>query len=1234
MKILSLQFKNLNSLKGEWKLNFTRPPFVDNGLFAITGPTGAGKTTLLDAICLALYHQTPRLGLISQSSNELMTRGTAECSAEVQFEVKGQVYRAFWSMRRARGKPEGKLQPPMAELVRVVGRESGGDQDEILSSQIRGKSERIEQITGLDFGRFTKSMLLSQGQFAAFLNARESERAELLEELTGTEVYGRISERVHEHFTEAKHTLAGLEAQVAGVHLLDSDEVAALTAEWSELQQQQSGLKAQHAQATQHLQWWQQYDKATQSQTASRQRLEQANAAQVQATPQLERLATSEPAEKLRLPFCLWRDSQARLTSVQEALAHKQRSEQARRVAVAEADHKRQQEIQNLSSVREQYDAQERLIFDDVRPLDNRITAEQEKLTERQHQLAELTDQQRTHQHQYDRLKEQADVCADAVTAVEAWLQQHSQDQALKPSLGKWQEQAKTLQSLQAQLSKDTEKQVLYQQALDKHSVACQEQERSAEQAIKRQAEAQQAADEARSAYRQACDQYGELEALEHQYANLVKQQGARLELKSLNQHWQDFESERQEKQALNETLSIQLERLKTDTNQLQRQTDTQRQLVQTLARLVTQDEQLAQFRAALQPGDHCPLCGATDHPRLADGVPDTAQTVLERQAAERELLALDAQEREIRESAQSTERHLADIHNRLDLIGHEHAEQQLAWRQLSDSLQVELSLSDTRSVQAYLETEQQKQARCAEAIVQVKDRLKERDAAQSRLDASAQESLKLEGDRRLLFQALTSTRELLAEATQARTETDQQLATRRADFNNDLKQQGFQPPALDQLDDWFEGKAEDSHRWEQQIVRQAQLAAERQELHGKQAGVAQPLQALGEQISIQQRICHQQSAQVDALQQQRRRLFGTRNVDEARTHNKALLEKAERQLEQAKEHSHQAVTDHRAAETDVASQQAALSESQTHHRECASSWELALHTSPFDTEEAFQQALVPDDERQTLEHQKQQLAKALAQAHALVDQAEQVLLSVREQDQAADYQQVPRESVDTRIKELASQHEQLSSRGGEINQALTSDQQRREGLTALLAERDAFLREYDDMAYLHSLIGSKDGAKFRKFAQGLTLDHLVQLANGQLERLHGRYLLKRKQNAGLELSVMDTWQGDIERDTKTLSGGESFLVSLALALALSDLVSHKTRIESLFLDEGFGTLDRETLDIALDALDNLNASGKMIGVISHIDAMKEHISVQLQVTKKNGLGISVLNDEYRVRDA
>ena len=194
----------------------------------------------------------------------------------------------------------------------------------------------------------------------------------------------------------------------------------------------------------------------------------------------------------------------------------------------------------------------------------------------------------------------------------------------------------------------------------------------------------------------------------------------------------------------------------------------------------------------------------------------------------------------------------------------------------------------------------------------------------------------------------------------------------------------------------------------------------------------------------------------------------------------------------------------------------------------------------------------------------------------------------------------------------------------GAIQQQLNDNAARGEEAKRLLEnidrQRDIFNRWND----LYDLIGSSDGKKFRVFAQGLTLQKLVQLANLHLSKLHGRYFIVKRPGEDLELDIVDTYQAENVRSMHSLSGGESFLVSLALALGLSDLAGRNANIRSLFIDEGFGSLDDQALDVAITVLENLQSSGKTIGVISHVKELKERISAQVRLVKKGG-GVSVV---------
>lgn len=240
MKILAIRLKNLTSIEGMVEVDFTAEPLHSAGIFAISGPTGAGKSTLLDALCLALYDKSPRFATSVESVNladvgdnqinqsdvrNLLRRGTSDGYAEVDFlGIDGRRYRSRWSVRRTRNKISGSLQPQTLEVKELdTEKEFQGTKKELLI--------QLVELVGLTYEQFTRTVLLAQNDFATFLKSKGAAKAELLEKLTGTGVYSRISQEVYARNKAAQEEVTLIQNRMNVIELMPEEELLALQKE-------------------------------------------------------------------------------------------------------------------------------------------------------------------------------------------------------------------------------------------------------------------------------------------------------------------------------------------------------------------------------------------------------------------------------------------------------------------------------------------------------------------------------------------------------------------------------------------------------------------------------------------------------------------------------------------------------------------------------------------------------------------------------------------------------------------------------------------------------------------------------------------------------------------------------------------------------------------------------------------------------------------------------------------
>ncbi|WP_372829476.1 AAA family ATPase [Psychrobacter maritimus] len=1289
MRLIELRLKNLNSLKGEWHIDFSDPAFLNEGIFAITGQTGAGKTTILDAICLALYSQTPRLGDITGSTNEIMTQGTGECSAEVIIEIDSKRYQCYWYQHRAHKKAKGNLLPIKHEISEV---KTG----KILEEKKSKTSAYIQDLIGMDFNQFTRSIMLAQGSFAAFLKSDIGDRAAILEKITGTAIYAKISLNVHEKKRFEEEVLGKLQAGVNSLSLLSFEDEKLLVAELQTLNQQQSKQRQTFKTLSEQLQWLDNVQQLQQNILTYQNDFASAQQAQQAFTPEAQRLDIANKALEI--------DSQFRELSYSR--------ESVKRLGFE------QQDLLNKIPTQQEALAQATTHLDNINTIEKQATDNLQTTLPIIAKTRELDAEIRQHSHSLADDNQRKDVLVNNTQRLRQEIASHGQtEQETKSqlnSLEKYFSDYEELNDLDTDMATfDSSCTRLKALLEDNVSLAADklahDNQSSQLQAHFDKLSRQQDADKFL-----ITEQREQLVSVQQQQAALIEKQSLtsmRSEQEQIDQINTQIAQASFKLQQLSE-LASQIEKTKLSLPTLTEELTTlagliaghqsniqdaklKRQEKQEHLSLLQKVAKLEDYITELEDGLPCPLCGAHEHPYgkhhpLLDSnntdkdaeqnqsstikQTKTQQTQLETviDNLEQALSAYNIQYATKKETLNNQEQQLAPLQQQSEIL-HGDIQKYIAslfeaennyseaiaaiinpLNKIGDDINAIitnidhcLSLLDTvkhnltehkqslktivveyehltesaTKLSTAIETDEKQQQAVIREIsnltTDIKLNSQKIDGIKDKIAANLSElaplmttvsslTYKYPADKYkdYLTTALNAA-DIHDALKQLGNSFDEQTVIDSADYDRHIEKLRQQRSALNQLKRQFN---EQKNRQQQLTNSLSSLTAQ---IETKHAQLSNDETALKE---LENLVAHKTKA-IEQLKQNRKEIFADKNTDNeenklrhAVDEAKAKQVVAQRQLDTVQQTLEQLTAREQQLDTEL---QAAMSTLNT--QQCMFTHLLA--ESQFVDEAAFVSARLPKEARESLQTRKLAIDNALQQAKLQLDSTQQAL----EQKLANPMTDEDREILAGQHHQIQIDIDELSQKIGAIDQKLKDNDSQKGQQAAQLIAINEQKQKLQVWQQLHTLIGSADGKKYRTFAQGLTFEVMISHANTQLQKMSDRYLLIHDDSNPIELNVIDNYQGGDIRSTKNLSGGEGFIISLALALGLSQMASHNIRVDSLFLDEGFGTLDEESLDIALDTLTSLQQEGKLIGIISHVQALKDRILTQIKVEKLSG---------------
>ncbi len=1225
MKILAIRGSNLTSFAGDFVLELDEPPLDRLGLFAITGATGAGKSTLLDAMCLALFDRVPRMEehrgvLVGREEEEdklrirsddvrgLLRRGAGEGFAEVDFVGRdGRRYRARWSVRRANRKPDGRFQDQEMSLTDLATGQTFG------SKRTEVRAAIIEKL-GLSFDQFRRSALLAQGEFSAFLRANDEQRADLLERMTGTEVYSRLSVAAHQRLKQEQEELSKLEQGVAAIPRLKDEERETLEEERAKEEAALVESLAVLERAEQAAKWYADRARLAAQEAEAEQARTRAAEALEAAAPREAELARVRAAEELRAPVSR-ADEALRVLKAEESTlaARRTEAERARVVALEREEARARAEAQRTEA--QQAEANARPALDEAVRLDAALKRAGGDAAEAARKRDGAREDERLAREAVETVVREESSARAEVEVEKNWLGEHGHLEALAREWSRWNAEL-------TRYGRAAQEEASAHELLARLRVRAESLGAEAERWREEQRKAGEAVEEAEAALAKA-----EATQSENASAERRVRRESLLSRKDVLESLVDArsgasEATHDERKAAEEVASARAEEASSKAEAeaakvLLIEKEAALREAQRALESARSVQGLSSRRAELREGEPCPLCGAKEHPYGRD---QAALEGLVVEAQER-VRTLDAErtnanraEVSASERAESAGLRATQAESRREEEAKRRASFLAEWAAGREKLEGERTPEEAESptAGAWLEAE----------LVEAKKQLSKLSAEEEEADKQARvekaarvELARAREKREAMEKALRQAEESLRENAEKRGGAERDMARSAADLQEVLA--ALATPFTG-WPDWeaslasepadFRARCETQKKaWEthEQALRKAEARVA--QAQGKRA----PEEARADMLRTQLEEHEQELARVEEALKQTRdaraALLGGRPTAEVR----AALEKALKETSQLFESAR--------TEAEKASQGAAVASERV---EAAVQAEQVARKARVEAEEALASLL--EAREFSLEAARTLLARGAAwceaeeRALAELRKAHENALTVLREPAIAESDAVAR--CDEARKDTEERRQFVANLKARLAQ--DDDARQRHGEQARLLEEKQ--RASGVWRTLGELIGSHDGKKFKVFAQSLTLDALLHYANAHLEELAPRYRLMRVPRYDLDLQIIDRDMGDEVRGVTSLSGGESFLVSLALALGLASLSSETTQVETLFIDEGFGTLDPETLEVALATLDALQATGRQVGIISHVSGLAERIGVQVRVVKQ-GAGRSRL---------